>query len=110
MAPTPCIATLAAFRRFLAAPGATLQVIRNDWMDPAQTPHPLTPKPGYWEPKQVTRLQSNAVRFTTGSYLPFPKAAHVRFDGDSVTICLNQDGSFRQVLVYRLTQAQHEVP
>jgi hypothetical protein len=93
--------TLADFKRFLATPGATVQVIRNDWADAAKTGHPITPKPGYWDPKQIDRVQSNCVRFTTGSYLPFPKATHIRVEGDTVTLCMEQDGSFRNVLVYR---------
>ena len=96
--------TLADFKRFLATPGATVQVVRNDWCDPSKTIHPITPKAGYWEPKHVSKVQSNAVRFTTGSYLPFPKAGHMRFDGDTVSICLQGDGSFRDLLVYRCTQ------
>lgn len=96
------VKTLADFKRFLAQPGATVQVVRNDWMDAEKTPHPVVPKAGYFEPKQVSRLKSNGVYFTTG-WLAFPKAAHVRFDGDTATFCMNQDGTFRQVFVYRLS-------
>ena len=95
--------TLADFKRFLATPGATVQVIRNDWSDATKTIHPIQPKPGYWDAKQIDRVQSNCVRFSTGSHLNFPKAAHARFDGDTVTLCMDQDGSFRNVLVYRCT-------
>jgi hypothetical protein len=102
--------TLADFKRFLAEPGATVQVIQNDWTDPAKTSHPLQPKAGYWDPKQIDRLQSNCVRFTTGSYLTFPKAAHVRVAGETVTLCMEQDGSFRNVLVYRCTRAEVPTP
>lgn len=97
------VKTLADFKRFLAEPGATVQVIRNDWMDATKTIHPLTAKPGYFEPKQVKTLQSNGVYFTTG-WLAFPKAAHVRFTGDEATFDLNQDGTFSQVFVYKLTK------
>jgi hypothetical protein len=100
------ITTVAAFKRFLMEPGATVQVIRNDWTDPTKTTHPLTPKVGYWEPKQVQRVQSNTVQFTSGSWLAFPKASHVRFDGDTVTLCMHQDGTFKDVLVYKLTRTE----
>ena len=96
------IKTLADFKRFLALPGATVQVIRNDWSDPAKTCHPITPKPGYFDAKRVIKLQSNGVYFTTG-WLAYPKAVHVRFDGDTATLCMNQNGTFAQVLVYRLS-------
>jgi hypothetical protein len=96
--------TLADFKRFLAQPGATVQVIRNDWMDATKTLHPIQGKPGYWDPKQVDKVQSNCVRFTTGSYLTFPKAAQIRFAGDTVEICMQQDGTFKDVLAYRCTE------
>lgn len=98
------VKSLADFKRFLAVPGATLQVVRNDWMDPAKTSHPLTAKPNYFDAKQVQKLQSNTVQFTTGGWLQFPKAAHAKFDGDTVTLDMNQDGAFTQVLVYKLTK------
>ncbi len=101
------IKTLADFKRFLATPGATVQVVRNDWMDAAKTSHPLTAKPGYFEPKQVVKLQSNGVYFTTG-WLQYPKAAHVRFDGDTATFCLNDTGTFEQVFVYKLSLGEQE--
>lgn len=99
------ITNLAQFKRFLAEPGATVQIIRNDWMDASKTIHPLSAKPGYFEPKQVAKVQSNSVQFTTGSWLQFPKAAHVRFAGDEATFDLNQDGTFTAVLVYKLSRA-----
>lgn len=101
----PNVRTLADFKRFLALPGATVQITRNDWADATKTIHPLTPKANYWDTKQVATLQSNTVQFTTGSWLKFPKAAHARFDGDTVTLCMNQDGTFKDVLVYKLTVA-----
>jgi hypothetical protein len=99
------VTSLAQFKRFLAEPGATVQVIRNDWADPAKTIHPITPKPGYWDPKQVQKIQSNGVYFTTG-WLQFPKATHARFEGETVTLCMQQDGMFKEVMVYRLTRAE----
>lgn len=97
------VRSLADFKRFLALPGATVQVTRNDWTDPEKTIHPLTPKPGYFDPKQVAKVQSNTVQFTSGSWLTFPKASHARFNGDTVTLCMAQDGTFSACLVYRLS-------
>lgn len=97
------VRTLADFKRFLAQPGATVRVVRNDWTDPEKTIHPIKPKDGYWEPKTVQKLQSNGVYFTTG-WLAFPKDRDVRFNGDTVTLCMNQDGTFTQVLVYQLSR------
>jgi len=102
------ITTLAAFKRFLAEPGATVQVIRNDWTDPLKTSHPIKGRPEYWDAKQVARLQSNGVQFTTGSWLTFPKANQVRFEGDTMAVCLQQDGTFSAVLVYRLSHVVKE--
>lgn len=101
----PAVTTLASFKRFLAEPGATVQVVRNDWTDPAKTRHPLQPKAGYFDPKQVSLVQSNSVKFTTGGWLAFPKASQIRCEGDRVTCCMQQDGTFSDVLVYQLTYA-----
>jgi len=100
---TPNVRSLADFKRFLALPGATVQVIRNDWSDPTKTIHPIVPKAGYWDTKQVQKLQSNTVQFTSGSWLTFPKASHAKFDDDTVSLCMQQDGTFSQLLVYRLS-------
>lgn len=99
------VKTLADFKRFLRMPGATVQVIQNDWMNPEKTIHPLTPKPGYFDAKQIAKVQSTSVQFSTGSWLAFGKAVNVRFHGDTVTFCMNQDGTFSQVLVYRLSNS-----
>lgn len=100
------VRSLADFKRFLALPGATVQVIQNDWMDPAKTIHPLKGREGYFDAKQVAKLQSNTVQFTSGSWFQFPKASHAKFDGDTATFCMNQDGTFQHVLVYKLTIAE----
>jgi hypothetical protein len=95
--------SLADFKRFLALPGATVQVIQNDWTDPVKVSHPIRPKTAeYWQPKGVSKLQSNGVWFTTG-WLAYPKAAHVRFTGDTAVLDMNQDGMFTHVLVYALS-------
>lgn len=96
------VRSLADFKRFLDTPGATVQIIRNDWSDGTKTPHPIIPKPEYWNTKQVVKRQSNGVFFTSG-WLTFPKAAHARYEGETVTFCMNQDGTFQHLLVYRLS-------
>ena len=98
------VKTLADFKRFLASPGATLQVIRHDFVTTDKA------KPGFFEPKTVALVQSNAVKFSTGSWLPFGKAAHYRFTGsDEVTIALS-DGvgpdPFAKIMTYKLTRAE----
>lgn len=94
------VKSLAEFKRFLATPGATVQVIQNDW---TTGPRALKPKDGYFDPKQVAKLQTNAVQFTSGGWLTFPKAAHVQFKEDTMIIDMNDDGQFTDKLVYRLT-------
>ena len=98
------VRSLADFKRFLAEPGATPQVIQNDWMDPVKTSHPIKGKPDYFAPKQVAKLQSTTVQFTSGSWLQFPKASLARFEGDTVTLDMNQDGTFSALLVYKLSR------
>jgi hypothetical protein len=99
-----CVRSLIEFRRFLAQPGATVQVIQNDWNAGTSAVLGRQPKPEYWERKKVAKLQTKAVQFTTGGWLTFPLAKHVRFNGDTVTIDMNKDGTFSQVLVYKLSQ------
>lgn len=104
------VTSLASFKRFLAEPGATVQVVRNDWTNTEihgnTGRYTLTPKPGYFDQKQVEKLQSNAVKFSNGGWLAFPKASNVRFEnGDTVILDMKQDGSFAEVLVYKLTVA-----
>lgn len=97
------IKTLADFKRFLATPGATLQVIQHDFVTPEKA------KPGFFDPKQVALVQSNSVKFTTGSWLPFGKAKDYRFNGDEVTIALNAGmggDPFAKTMTYKLTLAE----
>lgn len=95
--------TLTDFKKALGEPGCTVTVERNDWLTKRTEP----PKPSYWQPRTVRKLQTNAVAFTIPgqsepSWLYFPKAASIRCEGDTVTICLNHDASFRECLVYRV--------
>lgn len=96
--------SLADFKRFLATPGATVQIIRHDWA----TSH--NPKPGFFDPRKVVKVQSNGVAFessssSNGSWLYFDKASNYRFDGDKVTVDLKSDGTFDKVMVYKCWNA-----
>ncbi len=96
------VRSLADFRRFLSHPSATVQVVRNDWSDPTKVPNPIRTPAGYFEPKKVKNLLGKSVQFTTGSWLDFPRASNMRFDGDTVTVDLDQNGHFDYLLVYKL--------
>lgn len=92
------VTSLAEFKRFLARPGARVQIVRHDFV----TNH----KPGFFSPKQVERFQANAVRFVGGMWLQFGRAENYKFNGDEVTIALNNGGApdpFSQVMVFKLT-------
>lgn len=95
----PRVTSLAEFKRFLAMPGATVQITRNDWVRGA-------PKPGYMDPKKVQRLQGNGVQWDTGSWLYFRPAKEHRFDPDAgtMTVALDfENHGFDVVMVYQIS-------
>ncbi|QRM34772.1 hypothetical protein [Microvirga sp. VF16] len=95
------IRSLADFKRFLAHPGATIETLRNDVMTRnGQTPET---RPHAYGTRQVKKLQTNAVQFTGNNWLWFGKAAEYRFSGDVVTIDVSKDGSFKDVIEYKLS-------
>ena len=97
------VKSLADFKRFLASPGATVQVTHHDFVTPDRA------KPGFFDPKQVAKVQSNSVQFTTGSWLAFGKASSYRFNGDTVTVALSEGvgpDPFAKVMVYKLTAGE----
>lgn len=101
--------TLADFKRFLARPGATVQLIRHDWATSGLAPAYAT-KPHLWEPRSVGKLQTNAVGFKTPgrkelSWLEFGTAARYRFNGAEVMVNLrdDDDSDFAEVMIYRCT-------
>lgn len=110
------VTSLAAFKRFLSMPGATIQMERHDWADagvgadaPAGGFKPERVRLMY-EPRTVAKLQTNAVKFTNGSWLYFDKSGgclygKLRFEGDTVTLSLSGDGSFQEIAIYRLSVA-----
>jgi hypothetical protein len=94
------LTSLAGFRRFLATPGATVQVTRHDWAT----------KDGFngatlFEPRKVKKLQTNAVCFEDGKrgswlYWDRGKTGSMHFDGsDLVTVDLN--AAKGEVMQYR---------
>ena len=103
------VRSAADFRRFLATPGATLQLIRPDnattlW-DRLPDDHPR------WKPAPVLMVRSKDFILNRGtpeapakSYCDHPTAKQGRFEGDKVTIRLSDPDSDRNdVLIYRLT-------
>jgi hypothetical protein len=101
--------TLADFRRFLAQPGATIQVIRHDWADQdAKRAAVFAARPGFRDPRTVKKLQTNAVKFSNDSWLDWRSgASRFKFDGtDVVTVSLKDD--FTDVMQYRCWITQPE--
>ena len=93
--------SLADFKRFLTLPGASIETLRNDVMArDGQTPET---RPQCYGTRQVKKLQTNAVQFTGDNWLWFGKAAEYRFSGDVVTIDASKDGSFKDVIEYKLS-------
>jgi hypothetical protein len=108
---TIAINSLAAFMRFLALPGATVTVIRHDWLD--------NPPPKSWwaepgareritEPRTVGKLQKNGCKWHNGAWTHWDRgAACFRFDGtDTVTFDISKAHDFSQVCIYRLSIAE----
>lgn len=108
----PNVTSLAAFRRFLAEPGATVTLTRHDWADkglhgfkdPAK-------RAASYEPRTVAKLQTNAVKWSNGGWLHWDgklgglTSKSFRFEGDTVTVSLSNDNSFTEVFAYRLSRA-----
>lgn len=102
------VRSLAAFKRWLATPGATVQITRHDQL----TPDPEK-RAKMLAPRAVEKVQTNAVRFAGGSWLPLDAAKDFRFEGDTVTVDLptytnglkHPDPPFTKVIVYKLTEA-----
>lgn len=93
--------SLADFRRFLALPGATIQLIRHD-----RCPN-IEKHAEMWKPRKVAKLQTNAVKFTNNGWLHWDgklggtTAKSFRWNGSNiVTVELSHDGSFSQVFQY----------
>lgn len=106
------VTSLASFRRFLARPGATVTVVRHDWLDNARPNSPWA-EPGkrleITAPRQVAKLQLNAVKWSNGGWTYFDKtwngrgAGGLRFEGATVTMDLSRTRDFSAVCVYQLS-------
>lgn len=98
--------TLADLKRFLAKPGATVQLVRHDWTVGK------TGKPALWEPRAVAKLQTNAVAFKMSdsdrpSWLYFDNAKRFRFEGEFFFVLLDSErlGPMGPVMQYRCALA-----
>lgn len=84
--PAVNIRSLADFKRILALPGATIQLVRHDYLDgriPAADP--------FWQPRTIRKVRSGDVEINMpgsarASYLEFGKAANWVFAGNSATL------------------------
>lgn len=105
------VKSLADFRRFLALPGASIQVVRHDWIEakkPGWTPDRVA---AVLAPRTVKKLQTNAVKFSNDSWLYWDTtwggrgAKSFHFAGETFSLDLTKDGSFREIVIYRLAIA-----
>lgn len=102
---TTSINSLAAWRRFLALSGATVQLIKHDGH--TDRPDIFASRNGFWEPRTVAKLQTNAVKFSNDSWLYWDRegAKMFRFDGSNI-VTVNfarheSDEPFSKVFQYR---------
>ena len=106
MQATDCVnvGNLAAFKRFLARPGATLTMERHDFVPPGHRNFD-----GLHAPRQVAELKSTRVGLCVRgkdrpSWLDLSRASEFRFiDGNQVVVDLGEDGRFEHVIIYRLS-------
>lgn len=104
---------LADFKRFLAKPGATIQVTRNTFMDrqAAETREAYRDK-GLYAPRAVQALSRKAAVFTLRGFpgtvwLYWDKGARGwRFSGDTVTVPLVTGLGAPDEIVYRCSFAE----
>lgn len=92
------IGSLADFKRWLATPGATVQVIHHwrgdgSWLEEAR-------RRAFFSPRTVKTLQTNGVYFSDNSFLGFGKAKDWSFKDDCATV---QFGGPHATIVYKLT-------
>lgn len=105
------IDSLAAFRRFLASPGATLTLTRHDFVTPAHRNYAAL-----FAPRRVAVVKATQVGLVVSgkdepSWLDLKPASAFRFHGDLVTVDLTGRGDFKKVMIYRVSvEADEEVP
>lgn len=108
---------LSAFKRFLGKPGATIQVVRNTFMDrqPEASRAAYRDK-GLCLPRTVQALSRKAAVFALQGHpgtvwLYWDKGARGwRFDGDTVTVPLSMGLGPPDEIVYRCSFAEGAAP
>lgn len=110
------VRSAADFKRFLATPGATLQLVRPE---PAIRPWDRLPDDDRrWRPAPVLKARSKDFILNRGtpetprpSYCDYPTARRGVFEGDKVTIHLGEpDGDRGDVLIYQLSISEGARP
>ncbi|WP_336485239.1 hypothetical protein [Methylobacterium nigriterrae] len=104
--------SLSDFKRFLAKPGATIQIVQNTFMDrqPASARVAYQAK-GMYEPRTVQALSRKAAVFSvkghpTTVWLYWDKGVRRwRFSGDTVTVPLDTALGPPDEIVYRCSYA-----
>jgi hypothetical protein len=105
------IDSLAAFKRFLGQPGATLTLTRHDFVTPAHRNYAAL-----FAPRRVAVVKATQVGLVVSgkdepSWVDLKPASAFRFDGDLVTVDLTGSGTFEKVMIYRVSiAADDEAP
>lgn len=108
----PVLRALSDFKRFLSEPGATIQVVRNTFIDrqPAAFAESYRAK-GLFEPRTIRAVSKKAAIFAiqghpTTIWLYWDKGTRKwRFDGDTVAIPLDTGHGPPDEIVYRCSYA-----
>jgi hypothetical protein len=100
------IDSLSAFKRFLARPGATLTLVRHDFVTPAHRNYTVL-----FAPRRVAVVKATQVGLVVSgkgepSWLDLNPASAFRFEGDLVTVDLTGRGDFEKVMIYRVSIAE----
>jgi hypothetical protein len=101
--------TRADFIRWLK-PGRVLVMTRNDWKPvvfPGETPKPsIIGVPAVVEKVQTTSFAVRREGRENLSWCDIHKAAHMKYDGQTLIVCLNCDGTFDKQMHYLLFDDQ----
>lgn len=87
--PAPHIASLAEFKRFLALPGATLQITHHWRGDGAWLPQER--REAFFGLRTVKKLQTNGLQLSDGSWLYFGSASDWTWRGDECEVACFSD-------------------
>ena len=113
----PVLRSLSDFKRFLAEPGATIQVVRNTFIErqPAGADEAYRAK-GLYEPRTIRAVSKKAAIFSvqghpTTIWLYWDKGTRKwRFDEDTVAIPLDTGLGPPDEIVYRCSYAPGSAP